>query len=830
MFSRASPLGRRRLNVPWDKVAPGVSEEPLPFLYPQWTIFALRQRQRAASIRTTTAPRRIRDSNLLFAGRSSLSPSLPRCSRKWVSSSVALRKDSDQGDGQSTTTTQDEAPSTSSEPGDSTDTAEEIIKPRLGATLRQPNERATRKTLNIFADLETIPTKTPQQSISTSLGRKTHLRPLAWTPPVQTPRKAQHTIKKLSIRDRKKLRRFLYTNEKSGVNDVKPRLTQLAEIRQMLEEFQREPRVRPFKFSAQKQLLVPEETVALLAGVIQTSLMENIWYIPIHNGCRVHVLHPIESEGRCRKVILTGSRKVVEVVEERIKRLIERQASGDPLMDILASSVPVYPSMAAFHQKKQPRPLVRGCWDTRRKDRKLNTVTALKHLSTVRDFAEYVEDLTKSLPSNSPISDRAHKTDIAMEILTEFKKEKNQRLISTAALNQALLFLYRYEFQSVARTILIQAEHVATVDTINIVLKGAAAKSLNLRVFRSILIAMRRLRIQPNEWTWQAFLECHVSGSARAKLATSLLQQGHLTTASLQSTLHLTIQDIFSAHLERGGDVDSFVNKMIHSVNWFGVPLMNHMFAAIVARKDFSALVRLIELCDEHNLPLRSSTINYVLVLVRKDFFSAIPIILQIMARPRFRLDFKTCNRLFLLAYKSRAYNVCRVLWWYACMRKMVSDNMKEAVVISLACVGNPRRTHKYDRIWERRAGKAIVGVGSNETKYLLQDPVVEELPEEFRERPLIYLVNALKRGGADTDLCERLAIALVNRDVEVGPLYYPKFRLPTLLHAAYVVDRTWGPFREYTMNWILQNSLEIPVIFKKPKKRPGATNWFDDV
>ncbi|RJE19458.1 hypothetical protein PHISCL_08197 [Aspergillus sclerotialis] len=829
MFSRATPLGRRGLNVPWDKVAPGASEEPLPFLYPQWAIFALRQRQSAATIRTATAPRRIRGSNLLFARRSSLSPPLPRCSRKLVSSSAALRKDPDQGDRQSTTTTQDDTPSTSSGAGDGTDTAEEMIKPPPGATLRLPSERASRKILNIFADIETPPTKTPQQSISTSLGRKTHLRPLAWTPPVSTPRKARHTIKKLSIRDRKKLRRLLYANETSGVKDGQSRLTQLAEIRKMLEEFEREPRVKTFKFSAQKQVLVPEETVALLAGVIETSLRDNIWYLPIHNGCRVHVLHPIESEGQFRKVILTGSRKVVEVVEERIKRLIERQASGDPLIDILASSVPVYPSMEAFHQKNQPRPLVRGCWDSRAHSRKLNVVLALKQLNTVRDFAEYIEDLTKSVPSDSPVSDRTHKKDVAKAIATEFKKEKNQRLISTAALNQALSFLYRHEFMNIARTILLKAEHVATVDTINIVLQGAAAKSLNLRVFRSILIAMRRLRIQPNEWTWQAFLECHVSGSARAKLATNLLQRGYLTTASLQTTLHLTIQDIFSAHLERGGDVDSFVNKVIYDVNWVGVPLINHMFAAIVARKDFSALERLLDICDEHNLPLRSSTINHVLVLVRKDLFSAIPIVLRVMARKKFALEYRTCERLFLLAYRTRAYNVCRVLWWYACMRKMVSTNMKEAVLGSLACVGDPQRTNKYTNIWERRAGKVIVGVGSDKTKYILQDPVVEELPEEYRKRPLLYLVNALRRDGTDTDLCERLATALVNRDIEVGPLYRPKLRLPVMLHAASVVDQEWGRLSEYPMNWLLQNTVEIPVKFKDLQQKPGETNWFDD-
>lgn len=694
----------------------------------------------------------------------------------------------------------------------------------------QPTKEAKRAALDIFADIETPPPKYPHRGIRSKAIGKTHLRPLAWThPPTLLPH--QVFIKTLSPRDRRKLRRRIYLNKLDDGRHKKTPGQYLSDIEDMLKSLQRDTRAWALK-GRHKEVLVPEETIALLTGISEMTMRENIFYVHVHNGCRVHVLHPRESEGRHRKVILTGSQTVMELVEERIKHMADRQAGGDPLIEIRPPPVPVYPSIEALHRKNYPVPLVHGVWDYYTglsRPKNLDVLLAMRDLTTVKEFCEYVEDLTLSQPSDvTRQRGSTRNMEVAKALMKEFREEGNWQLVSSAALNRALGFLYSHEFIHDARTLFQKSENVATVDTFNIILK-ASAKSLDLRTFKSVLHTMRALNIRPNEWTWLAFLDCHASPQQRIKLAAHLLQQGHITTISLRSALQLTIQDVFSAHLARGEDVDSFMNMMVNTygTNWFSVSLINQMFSVTARRRDHLAMQRLLDICDEQRLSLKSSTLNQILLLYRDDIFPALQFSYRIMGRNQFSLERDTYERLFLVAFKSRRYNISRVIWRYACTQKSVSYKMKSAVLDSLACDDASQRKNLISRLFELNAGKVIVGIDSRLDEWPIDHPIISELPAEFRKQPLLYLVTALRRPGSDPDLRRRLASALVHRDIKIGPLYKALYPMSIMLQAAAVVDYDWGYVKRPT-NFLLQNAIVVPMERKdRPRpRRQKRTSW----
>lgn len=814
MFTHASKrLGRRGITVLLDNAAVASPDDPLLFLYPQLVTSVSRQKRSITSTGATTDTRRAHGRDLPVSRR--FSALLRRPSRQWSSSRTAVNNTTENGESQPATAAQDNSQNVKS-----------VSKPTgsqnapSASPVIDPIANEKQAALRLFANAETPNTKPAQrrlevdhagESLPNSMGE-----PGSW-------KAARDTLKSLPPRDARKLRRRHFFLETSGEYDRKPRRAQLTDVKDMLEKLQRDSYLWPEKGPNRKELLLPEETVMLLAGFSQTALTENVWYVPVLNGCRVHLLDVKKSEGPHRKVVLTGSSSAVGLVAHRIEQLRQRQASGDPLVDISSPPVPIYPSAELARRKNLPVPLIRGVWDyyTVFHRKPLHVVLDSRDsLTTVKEFNEFVEDLTTSDPSqlSRQESGLRHHEQVAETIKQLFMDESNSKLVSSAALNQALSFLVDHEFRPLALAVLQKTSHVATVVTFNILLRGAA-KWLDIVSFRLFLTSMRRLRIRPDEWTWLAFLDCHVSSKGKISLVSYLLQKDYLTTDALRDILQLTIQELFSAHLDSGGDVDSFFDILVDSriSNSFGVPLLNQMFRVASLRKDHAARDRLLTICEEQTLPVDSTTIIQVVLSCRKNIFNALPFALRIMERGSHVADVarNTFDMLFTIAYRSDRYNICRVLWQYACMHKRVTRRMKSIVLDSLlACSETPPSGTDISKRFKLNAGKVIVGVGVDSQQI---HPVVDDLPAEFRSDPLTYLVHDLRRDGTDPDLRRQVAEALVHHDIETGPDYEPARPLPLMLHAAMLVDKEWK-FDPRPISWFLQNSLSIPTF--KWKKR----------
>lgn len=330
---------------------------------------------------------------------------------------------------------------------------------------------------------------------------------------------------------------------------------------------------------------------------------------------------------------------------------------------------------------------------------------------------------------------------------------------------------------------------------------------------------MSRLGIRPNEWTWLIFLDCHVSGKAKASLLSHITQKGYLTRESARSMLHLTIQGAFSSHLASGKDVDSFFNKMTdeYGAEWVGLAIINQMVSVTSRRGDRSAMDRLLTICTEERLPVGGSTIIQMVPLLRKNPRLLMVYTLKVMENPGVRLDGHAFEQLFKVAYKSQSYNICRVLWQYACFYKKVTSKMKAIVLDSLSCHKEPSWGNPISKRFELHAGKVIVGAApdtgpkKSHTASFLRSDLADELPAEFRHKPLLYLVEAVKHRGFDPELQRSVARALVNHDVESGGDYNPVMSMPLMFEAAFEIDQDWGRSPR-PLHWLLQNVLAIPA------------------
>ncbi|RAK99828.1 uncharacterized protein BO80DRAFT_384540 [Aspergillus ibericus CBS 121593] len=818
---REGHIYRRSLSTVLDTVTtapPPVSEEPpLLFLYPRWAVRSRRLASSATyttsccSCSTATTAGKRRDSYCAagrrFIERSRSGPrSVPRVvnsiggeARRWVSP----RQVDASLEGEKGLDLKDE--------NGRLDTAQEgnegVGQSRKDTTLYRQidtgapiDAQSARRVFNIFSDIQTHP-----------------LPPFSSQKNAESAAVSGEVMKRLSHRDRRKLRYRLFLTKSQVRQGRNEQWNKFTRIREMLEDMQKNTQVWEGKGTVQKEILVPEETVALLAGVTDMALKENVWCVPIHNGCRVHVRHPRESQGRFRKVILSGSERVVEVVSGKIAEARRLQELKDPLVDVQIPIVPVIPSVEAMKRQNLPVPLVRGVWDIRSavtNPAQLHTILpAGESLSGVRDFAQHVEELTRAKPSYNLKIPYSHQKQVARALVQLFRNESYSSFISTAALNHAISYLLDHEFLKSARAIFLKSEHLATVDTFNILLKSAA-KRQDLRFFRHFLLAMSRLSIRPDSYTWLALLDCLVTTKAKTDLVAYMLQQGYLdNTGAMRSALHLILPNAFRAHLESGQSVDSFIRKTAEScgASCFAPSLVSQMFGVIARLKDFAAMDRLFKICKDQDLTFNSAAISQIMSLFRADVPTALGYLFRCLDGTETKLERLAWERLFLVAFKGEYYNICRVLWRYACMSGNVTYKMKRAVVTSL--IRNVPRKPESDihTIWDMSAGKVIVGLDLHRPDVALQTNVLNNLPEEHRTDPIAYLCSGFKPAGAEREQQIRVASALAQHDIEVGAWHRPKLPLLIMLEAALVLDQEWRKVPR-PVHWLVHNAIRVQV------------------
>ncbi|EKV06823.1 Peroxin/Ferlin domain [Penicillium digitatum] len=823
MLLRGCPCLRRHLSAVLDTVAT-CPDEPLLFLYPRWAAPALQRRQ-ISSLKSIDASTGIcPTSGSPFHAAVRPSPTLSRRSRQWISSESSSRSPDDSNPrfspvavGRHLKTGEDE------EIG--SDGSNEIGGGRSSKGQRQP--------VNSLADAEDATSQQPLRGFALTRAKriqKGRLQDKSLNARTSSPTQRQLFLRHTSIRDRKKLRFREHMKKKYQSRSAKLFDNAWFDTKDILDQVQRDVRKNPKKNWNKKEILVPEETLALFSGVTRYTLKENIWYVPLHNGCRVHILPASQSKGLLRRVVLSATDHIMALVEGHFTRAQNLQAMGDPLVDIHKPPVPMCVSRGAMQRSNLPVPLIRGNWhfgETSDSSSNLDEILLPRPvIATVKEFNEHVEDVTSARQPTldekaMSLSKLPHVVRIKQHLKALFTEETHSNFISTAALNNALEFLCRHEFLDTARALCSRTEHVATTDTYNILLR-AAARRQDVSVFRHFLRTMPRLHMRPNPDTWLALLSALVDPSEKAQLIEHMVQRGQMSNLStIHSALQETIQDSLLVHLDSGKDIDSFIDLMTNTwgANWFSSSVVGQMFSVLARLKDFNSINRLMEICIDNNLTVDSYPLSHIVQALGANIHVALQYTLRFFEHPLFEVTSQNWEDLFLAAFRHRQYNICLVIWRYSCMKKSVTYKMRQAVLASLcrnASFGKPIGLNKD--LWSSDAGKVIIGIDLHHENYRLPDSILDDIPSEFRHNPILYLIGWKPR-GEQRNLQIRLANALIKRDLILGATrYVPQHPSPIMLDAASILDKEWrGVPRPLT--WKMQNAIQVPIV-RKDKER----------
>lgn len=819
MLSRGRPCLRRPLSAALDTIAAG-PDEPLLFLYPPWVASAVRQRRPISSLRNTSSSKDRQ--NTTFPLRAGLRPRASRFaparrqSSRWIANGTVSTQPDDGLDVKPPTAHADVLIADTGEGNETKDAddSHHASQPALAAD--KPTTSSTK--------LSGVCARAVKKPNDTTCG-ESDLWPLTPGSRNRVPRSVWE--RNLSPRNRKQLRYGEFILAKENENRDEKGFTHQktwTDMRDLLLKVQRQTRGATRRAAKYKELLVPEETIALMSGSTNTgkAMEENIWHLPVRHGCLVHVLPPDKGDGFCRKVVLVGSEGTLESVEEMIKRQQDRQANGDPLVEIQKAQVPIIASVGKLRRLNRPVPLIRGVWTTPLDDQEPLYLSRLLRASpsfgSVKDFADYIEDLVNAKrmhpvkeAKDGGVSDVAHPQRIAFQISQLFRGDSNRKFFSTAALNSALRYLYKHESLSIARNVFTQAEHLATVDSYNILLQSAALRQ-DKRMFEFFLQAMAQKRIRPNAQSWLALLQAMLTQKTKAAIIKDMAKKGYMKDVNIiRGALQLTISDSFFVHLESGRDVRSFFDLMIktYGADWFTASLLSQMFNVTSRLGNYVAMQELLDICMEYHLDMNSACLMQVLQMVEDDIFTALEHAFKIMKRPGFKLEGAVLDKLFSIAFNGCHYNICRVLWHYACMEEAVTVRMRYVILDSLVRNASlETASDDVSKIWHSCAGKVIIRRNAR-AKFNISPEHLDQLPSEFHHNPFLFLVSGYKAPGPERALQLQLAKAYLNRDILTGAR--PKFSLPLMLEAAATMDQEWRG-KPWPLAWMLQNSIGIPT------------------
>ncbi|KAL4913746.1 hypothetical protein BDW62DRAFT_192042 [Aspergillus aurantiobrunneus] len=782
-------------------------DEPLLFLYPRWLTSTASEQQR--SINTVLGRRKISHAihgDFLSRSTAHRSPTRRQSSvappaKRWLPRASKPRL-----------------------PGSNFyDTDEPFVgseEPK--STVRRGNKRERSTIDSIISEALTELENEGYAKIESSVLE--HNWDLLWqqgfSPSREVYRQNQALLKQLPGRKRRNIRRRQY-----HLNDLEPesRVSVYERIKWLFDIMEKQSKGEDFlpnsftKDDTQKrEIRVPDETIALFAGVSERfSQSENVWFERVRNGCRVHVLPSAESEGHNRRVVLWGSIRATELLANRILRMQELQDRGDPLVDIQKPLVPAMPSRLPLERSGTLAPLVRGVWNYKSSSRRRVSYDLLRfqseNISTVRGFLEHVEELTKCLPSKRPGPTHPLRVSLALKKL--FCGDSKRHLISTTALNTAVMFLINHNYLGFVQELINNGGHVATTETFNILLRDAG-RLQNLLFFVRILQVMGHFRIRPDVDTWLAYLQCLISPVAKLRLVKVIERKGYLKDPYvMRAILHLMIQDLLGKHLKDGGSMDEFFSKIIETagLNWFPTSLITKMFVVTAQLEDAPAMKRLLEICQENKLPLTGEMAFEFIRFFPEDTFSAVHYVLQALDDPEAVLSQEVFARLYVNARKNRHYNICRVLWRYACMNDAVSRSMREDVTFLLYQNVASDHLSEIEKLWLTSAGKVIVGVDLHLPKYPLKHELLEHIPVEFHDNPVAFLLPTQKLEEEKFAKNRRIAKAIIKHDVEVGSWYRPTRPLAYMLQAAVELDREWKGVPR-PAKWLMQHAIHIPV------------------
>lgn len=549
-----------------------------------------------------------------------------------------------------------------------------------------------------------------------------------------------------------------------------------------------------------ERILVHRDVIPLFAG----NLRETLWEIKVRSGCQVHVLGEAEAIGVYRPVLLHGSQSSIEMAKEVMSELF-RQV----LPDVRGFNGNMLLFGAAAEDIKESKPfLVRSVWATEQKlrQRRVDKIRRPEVWTTL-SFADYVADLVHSTVSRSMQrhlykNEKPHVMMVREKLEDLFKDPRYDDIISVQAFNDTLTFLYKHSMISTMRTLFVRMESLRLrmlPETFNIMLRSAAVRK-DLHHYTSLLRLMIQKGYEPNEGSWLALVMAVPSRAVQLRVESSMREKGLLRSpAAIEWLTTLILSGELIGHLSSGQDVPSFIRRIngIYGPEWMSPSSLNRVLDVLGERGSFSQASDTIKLFLERDVRPNTVSLNTLLSHCQRqsDLTQAIRLMQDFTLDCKVEADGITYHNLFMLAWNSQQYNVCRVVWRHACIEAAVSYKMQELMLRSLMR-NTPSEPKTRGKAWIVSAAKVIAGVAL--------------------EPGTIAKLIGWSQTGQQREKNLALAKEVLAQDLAAVLKHRPGQSLTQQLTEALALDRDWTDkklWKETSTAWKVENAVNIPLI-----------------
>jgi pentatricopeptide repeat protein len=589
-------------------------------------------------------------------------------------------------------------------------------------------------------------------------------------------------------------------------------------------------------------VVVPESA----AGKFLYGVDTNMWDIGERYGCSIELNGRNPETGEYRSFLLSGSATAIRKTTADILRIApETELKPTTHKGLVPTGIK---TNAARSNKANEADGGR--------DAKVRTVKSGGHrrIQTMRadkvprptewtqqSFADYVTDLTSvEMPNHIHRliykNGETHVSAVIAILRKIFQDPDCRSSISRKAFNTAMAYFIKANQIEDARIFFVHMEMMkiqSEVETFNIMLRGAA-KSEDLHNFHFILHLMLRRGISPNYKTWIAFMMAIPDLRIKLYILTAMRERGLLRhIATMRAVCEQLVSQEISTSLDNGQSQDEFLRHMDsrYGTSWLTVSSANRILDALGERGLVSRSWDFLDVMSSRFVKPDHVSIDMILNHCKHSMnvTGAIEVMKSISPSIGFVPHEDTYHILFELAWRSRSYNLARVVWRYACLNALTTWKMRIRVMSSVraAHLGTEHGTNSHRR-WDQQAGLFILGNGNlSDRPMLLAGPVAGD--EITGSLPVVVKKSPSKVSTRVDVTLERL-----DKECSVFQHWEPVKPLADLLEEAWERDKEWKSlassalYREsWGLEWKLERAVSVPVQYKDASTSgPKTVEW----
>jgi pentatricopeptide repeat protein len=592
-------------------------------------------------------------------------------------------------------------------------------------------------------------------------------------------------------------------------------------------------------------VLVPEDAVGKFLHGVDT----NMWDIGERYGCSITLSSRDPEREECTSFLLSGPATAISQTTADIRRIAPNIELKTTLKSLNPSSDETMPSSLNKEIEAQASygPKVRIVKSG--KDRRAQIVRADKIPRpaewTQRSFLDYVTDLTSvEMPFHMRQvlykDDGESHTLTVMRILQSIFKDPDCRSsISRKAFNTAMAYLVKVNRIRVLRRFFVRMEMMdipPEVETFNIMLRGTA-KAEDLHNFHFIFHLMRRRGIAPNAKTWIAFMMAIPDFRIKLYILAAMKEKGLMRQVSTVKAVcdQLVSQEI-STSLDKSQSQEQFLLHMdaLYGSDWLTLSSANQILHALGARGLVSRSWDFLAVMTSRFVEPNHVSISTILNHCRHSLnvAGAVEIMKNLPPSSRLIQHESIYDQLFSLAWRSRSYNLARVVWKYACLNGLTTWRMRKLVRSSLGTANSEKKEAENSRRrWDQQAGVFIITNGYvNDRPISLPGAVAGNAaitePDVSSNLPVIWRLP-FNRRWVLRGVLKRLQV-----EYSVFKHFGPGSPFEELLAEACERDKEWKSLassdvskESRSLSWKLERAITVPIHHREPyASTPGDT------